>query len=198
MQLIAHRRNTIAELKNTPARYGVEIDIRSIGKRLVLQHEPYEDGEDFEAWIAHYQHRALILNVKEEGLEAQAIQLMQQHKIANYFFLDQSFPFLVRWSKAGEHRAAVRVSEYESPDTALALAGKVDWVWVDCFTKFPLSHADAARLQAAGFKLCLASPELHGRNAEQEIPALRQLLSERAITPDAACSKRMDLWESNL
>ena len=104
-------------------------------------------------------------------------------------------PFLVKWSKAGEHRCAVRVSEFESIETALSLAGKVDWVWVDCFTQFPLSNVDAVRLRNAGFKLCLVSPELQGRDAEIEIPALISLLRERNIESDAVCTKRPDLWE---
>ena len=104
-------------------------------------------------------------------------------------------PFLVKWSKIGEHHCAVRVSEFESIETALTLAGKVDWVWVDCFTKFPLIQEDAVRLKNAGFKLCLVSPELQGRNAEIEIPALVSLLRARNIESDAVCTKRPDLWE---
>lgn len=194
MNLIAHRRNTLAELNATPTRYGVEVDIRSFGDKLVIHHDPFVPGEEFEPWIAAYRHGTLILNVKEEGLEARLIGLMQQHGISDYFFLDQSFPFLVKWSKAGLRNCAVRVSEFESVETALALAGKIDWVWVDCFTHFPLSSADAARLRQAGFRLCLVSPELQGRDT-QEIAALAGLLRERAISADAVCTKRPDLWE---
>ena len=121
---------------------------------------------------------------------------MQSKGITDYFFLDQSFPFLVKWSKAGEHRCAVRVSEFESIETALTLTGKVDWVWVDCFTRFPLSEHDAKRLKDAGFKLCLVSPELQGRDANVEIPNLASLLKERNIVADAVCTKRPDLWET--
>jgi hypothetical protein len=69
-------------------------------------------------------------------------------------------------------------------------------VWVDCFTQFPLSHDDAKRLQDAGFKLCLVSPELQGRNAETEIPMLAKLLADRNIIAEAVCTKRPDLWET--
>ena len=195
MKLITHRRNAISELVATPEKYGVEVDIRSYGDKLVIHHDPFIEGESFDAWISAYQHDTLILNVKEEGLENRLISLMQKYGIDDYFFLDQSFPFLVKWAKAGEHRCAVRVSEFESIDTALTLAGKVDWVWVDCFTKFPLSEEDAVRLKNAGFKLCLVSPELQGRNAEIEIPALVSLLRARNIESDAVCTKRPDLWE---
>jgi hypothetical protein len=195
MKLIAHRRNTLAELLATPIKYGVEVDIRSFGERLVMHHDPFIEGEDFIKWLDHYRHSTLILNVKEEGLEQRLLALMAERDIKDFFFLDQSFPFLVKTARKGERRCAVRVSEYEHIDTALALAGKIDWVWVDCFTHFPLSTEDAMRLQQAGLKLCLVSPELQGRNVESEIPALARLLSERAIQADAVCTKRPDLWE---
>jgi len=195
MKFISHRRNTVAELRATDTKYGIEVDIRSDGGRLVIHHDPFAPGEDFEDWITAYQHGTLILNVKEEGLESRLISLMQSLKIGDYFFLDQSFPFLVKWSRAGEHRCAVRVSEFESVDTALTLAGKVDWVWVDCFTHFSLTGDEATKLKNAGFKLCLVSPELQGRNAEVEIPELALALKERNIEAEAVCTKRPDLWE---
>lgn len=194
MKLIAHRRNTIAELQATPAQYGIEVDIRSWGDRLVIHHDPFVEGENFETWLAAYRHGTLILNVKEEGLEARLVELMRNRGIADYFFLDQSFPFLVKWSRAGLRNCAVRVSEFEAVETALTLAGKVDWVWVDCFTHFPLSSEDARRLQQAAFRLCLVSPELQGRDVA-EIAALAALLVERGIKVEAVCTKRPDLWE---
>lgn len=198
MKLIAHRRNTLAELASTPTQYGVEVDIRCRGNELIIHHDPYVAGESFEAWFNTYRHGTLILNVKEEGLEARLIELMKSRNFTDYFFLDQSFPFLVKWSKVGEHRCAVRVSEFESLETALTLSGKVDWVWVDCFTRFPLSHEDAQRLTRAGFKLCLVSPELQGRDAVSGIAELAKLLNDRGIRADAVCTKRPDLWEQHV
>ncbi|WP_310630226.1 phosphatidylinositol-specific phospholipase C/glycerophosphodiester phosphodiesterase family protein [Paraburkholderia sp.] len=195
MKLISHRRNTIAELEATPRQYGVEVDIRSQGAELVIHHDPFESGTPFDAWLAAYEHGTLILNVKEEGLEARLIKMMSEKGLEDYFFLDQSFPFLVKWSRLGERRCAVRVSEYESIETALTLAGRVDWIWVDCFTHFALTAEEARRLRDAGFKLCLVSPELQGRDANVEIPQLVDLLAERNIEADAVCTKRPDLWE---
>ena len=194
MEIIAHRRNTLAELAATPTAYGVEVDIRSRGSDLIIHHDPFTDGESFDRWIAAYRHGLLILNVKEEGLEQRLINLMAAHSVSRYFFLDQSFPFLVKTARTGERRCAVRVSEFETLDTALTLAGQIDWVWVDCFTRFPLDHAGAETLQNAGFKLCLVSPELQGRDAATEIAALRALLAESGINAEAVCTKRPDLW----
>ena len=195
MEYIAHRRNSITELNATPERYGVEVDIRSSGNKLIISHDPFIAGESFEEWLEAFKHGTLILNVKEEGLEERLIHLMDRAAIENYFFLDQSFPYLIKYSKMGVHRCAVRVSEFESINTALTLAGKVDWVWVDCFTQFPLTQDDAKRLHEAGFKLCLVSPELQGRDAQIAIAQTVQILNDRNIQAQAVCTKRPDLWE---
>jgi len=183
------------EPRAEPPEHGVEVDIRSDSNRLVIHHDPYLGGLDFETWVAEYRHGTLILNVKEEGLEARLIELMHRRGVTDFFFLDQSFPFLVKTARQGERRCAVRVSEYESIDTALQLAGRVDWVWVDCFTRFPLDGDAARRLTEAGFRLCIVSPELQGRPAETEIPAMARLMRERGIAPEAVCTKRPELWK---
>lgn len=198
MIFIAHRRNTILDLENTPTEYGVEVDIRSNNGSLIIQHEPLAPGEEFRAWLKHYRHGTLILNVKEEGLEAPLIELMNEHSIRDYFFLDQSFPFLIKWAALGERRCAVRISEFESLETALKLSGKIDWVWVDCFNHFPLTGNDAKRLQDHGFKLCLVSPELQGRPAQIGIPEMADILQMRSIKPEAICTKNPTLWQESL
>jgi hypothetical protein len=196
MKIIAHRKNTISDLNTTPSKYGIEVDIRSRADQLIIHHDPFVNGELFEEWIKYFQHKTLILNVKEEGLEERLIEVMQSKGITDYFFLDQSFPFLIKWTKLGFNKSAVRVSEFESIDTALTLAGRASWIWVDCFSHFPLSKSDALRLTEAGFKLCLVSPELQGFDADIEIPKLNDTLAERNIIADAVCTKRPDLWEA--
>ena len=193
-EIIVHRRNLPQELRATPTHYGVEVDIRSHGDQLVIHHDPFAGTQSFEEWLGDYRHGTLILNVKEEGLEGRLLEAMANHAISRFFFLDQSFPFLLRTAKAGERRCAVRVSEYESIETALAVAALIDWVWVDCFARFPLDRSQAALLVQAGLKLCLVSPELQGRDAT-EIAPLRALLAELDVAPDAVCTKRPDLWQ---
>jgi hypothetical protein len=196
MIVISHRRNQIAELEATPERYGIEVDIRSFGDSLIIHHDAYVQGVDFEAWLRAFRHGTLILNVKEEGLEARLLRLMKERGIEDFFFLDQSFPFLMKTARAGEKRCAVRVSEFESIDTALALRGMVEWVWVDCFNPgLWLSGADARRLQAAGLRLCLVSPELQGRTSPEELARVKARLADEAIAMDAVCTKVPAQWE---
>lgn len=193
MIIIEHRKNTIEDIKSVQKHNGIEIDIRSQGDRLILQHDPFYKGTDFEEWLEYYDHKLLILNTKEEGLEKKIKILIDKKRITNYFYLDLSFPFLVKLINSGEKNIAVRFSEYESIETCLSLAGKIEWVWVDCFTRFPLNRDNTAVLKEAGFKLCLVSPELQGRTTD-EIVRMRRTLFDENIIVDAVCTKMPHMW----
>lgn len=198
MILISHRRNTLNELIQTDAKYGVEVDIRSYKNDLIIHHDPFQPGENFEKWLECFKHKTLILNIKEEGLEEKILPLMKKYNIEDFFFLDQSFPFLVKWAKAGEKRCAIRVSEFESIKTALSLSKKISWVWLDCFDKFPINQKEFRKLKKVDFKICLVSPELQGREPTIEIPLFAEIIQKDGLLIDAICTKRMDLWEANL
>ena len=196
-QIIIHRCNTIDQIKSVPHKYGLEIDIRTDKNRLILHHDPFsENGAILEDWLIHFKHNSLILNVKEEGLEERLIQIMKDYSISNYFFLDQSFPFLVKYAKAGHKCSAVRLSEFESIDTVFSLEGKIQWVWVDYFSFLPLNNKDSYLLSEKGFNICLVSPELQGFNPEVEILKLQSYIDKEDINFDAVCTKYPLLWES--
>jgi len=194
MLIILHRVNTIESLQSAPTDLGVEVDIRSNGDDLIINHDPFQSGDLFEEWIQYYHHKILILNVKEEGLEEELLKLMDKYKINNFFFLDQSFPFLRKTAINGEKRCAVRLSEYESIDTVLSLTDMVNWVWIDCFTHFPLDINQTIRLKEAGFKLCFVSPELQGRTDPNHVKEFRREIEIQKIIGDAVCTKYSDLW----
>lgn len=188
---IAHRINTVAGLKDIPHEFGAEIDLRDRGERLILQHDPFIDGEDAEPFFAEYKHGTLILNVKSERIEFRILELMEKYKIENYFFLDSSFPMIYQMIKRGETRTAVRFSEYESIDTVMKLEGLVEWIWVDCFSFLPISKDLHTTLKNCGFKLCLVSPELQGR--PDDIPNYRDKLKADDIVFDAICTKHANI-----
>lgn len=65
MEYISHRVNTKAELMNLPIEYGVELDLRdNLNGNIYIQHNPFEDGEDFEEYLKEYHHGTIILNIK--------------------------------------------------------------------------------------------------------------------------------------
>jgi hypothetical protein len=191
---IAHRVNTVEGLNATPRGYGVEMDLHAYGDRLVVHHDALTDALDFEQWLAAYHHAFVILNVKEEGIEGRVREMALAHGIERFFLLDLSVPALVKMVRAGERRVAVRVSKFESVAGALALGGLAEWIWLDVFDpELPVTSDEYRALQQAGFKICLVSPELHGRDIAG-IAALKARLERDALTADAVCSKRLDLW----
>ena len=70
MEYIAHRVNSVAELRKLPKEYGVELDLRDgLDGRIYIQHNPFEPGEDFETYLEYYHHGTMILNIKSERIE---------------------------------------------------------------------------------------------------------------------------------
>lgn len=191
MKYIAHRVNTLAELRSLPRKYGAEIDLRDRGERLILQHDPFKDGEDFELFLNAYRHGTMILNVKSERIEYRVLDLLKKQGIEDYFFLDSSFPMIHALSGEGETRIALRYSEYEGLDTVLAMKGRVNWVWVDCFTKLPLDRHACDVLRENNFRICLVSPELQGR--EDDIIHYRDAITKMGISLDAVCTKKHNI-----
>lgn len=190
MLKIAHRINTIEQLRQTPVEYGVEMDLRPEGDAIIIHHDPFTQGENFEEWLKHYKHSLIILNTKAEGMEDRLLALMEKHQIEQYFFLDLSLPFLIKYMKKGITKIAVRFSEYEPIEFVMKFAGKVEWVWVDCFSDLPL-NSENYHLLKQHFKLCLVSPELQGYDLSR-IEEFKVKLNGMSI--DAVCTKRPDLW----
>lgn len=187
-EFIAHRINTISELRALPEGMGVELDLRDQGERLVLQHDPFRDGENFEDFLAEYKERnTLILNIKSERVELRVLELIQKYQIKKYFFLDSSFPMIFKLASQGEKKIALRFSEFEGFDTIQNMKGLVEWVWVDCFNRFPLTKEIENQLHAWGYRICIVSPELQGRTGE--IANYKNYLKIHNIKIDAVCSK---------
>jgi hypothetical protein len=195
IQYIAHRINSLDELRKLPHKLGLEFDIRdSHNGNLRIVHDPFIDGEDFKRFISGYQHKTLIINVKSERIELKVLEYLQKFNITDYFFLDSSVPMMYLLSKQGITKQAVRFSEIEPIELALAMKGKADWVWVDCFTKLPIDNSSYQILKNEGFKLCLVSPELQGR--PQDIKPYKEYLQSEGIVFDAICTKlhNIEIW----
>lgn len=194
-EYIAHRINRSEQLAQVPPEYGVELDLRPYADTLIVEHDPFVEGELFSDYLQGYRHGTLILNIKSEGIEPQVLELVKTYGVERYFLLDCSFPKVQALTQAGERNVALRFSEYEGLDMITRMAGRADWVWVDGFTRMPLDRKDYDTLRALGFKLCLVSPELHGRPGD--IPACRDQCRELGLVFDAICTKlhHIALWK---
>lgn len=164
MEIILHKINKIKDLKTVNPLFGVEIDIRTYGKDLILSHDPFKKGDKLEDYLSEYKHGTLILNIKESGIENNVLSLIQRYNIKNYFLLDVEFPYIFSASKKNFENIAIRFSEVESINTVMNFKGLVNWVWIDTFTKLPLDQNSINVLKH--FKTCLVCPDRWDRKED--------------------------------
>lgn len=207
MMFIHHRVNTLSRLEQIQLMpgEGAEIDVRYHLNDLVLHHDPFNHHDRtalrLSDFLAAWPNTGpLILNLKTEGIEETCIELMEQYQISDWFFLDMSMPYMVKYSirascsgnqNFSSDNLAVRYSEFEPIEYCLSFSGRARWVWVDCFTHLPMNTTIYRRLKQAGFRICLVSPELQGHSVLR-IGEFRKQVADLHI--DAVCSKRIDLW----
>lgn len=192
MEIIVHRINKIDELLTIAPNFGVEIDIRTNGSELILNHEPFGSGDRFIDYLNEYKHGTLILNIKESGIEKTVLELIKNYSsVKNYFLLDIEFPFLQYASMNKIKNIAIRYSEYESIKTVEKFRGLIDWVWIDTFNKFPLDQESIRVLK--NFNTCLVCPDRWQR--AQDIPLYRKNLKKLNFTLNAVMTSKNTISE---
>jgi hypothetical protein len=189
--IYVHRVNSLEQLKSIPKQYGLEIDLRSEGKEVILQHDPFKKGEKLEMFLENYSHKGLILNSKTEGMETRVLEIMNSFNIKNFFFLDLSIPFLIKTYESGSKKTAIRFSEHEPYEFTKKFNNKSDWVWVDSFSGNYFSPEQLQDLSRF-FKICLVSPELRGFDTN----IIKELKTRyKKINIEAVCTKNPELWK---
>lgn len=193
MIIIKHRVNKINDLKKLNKNFGTEIDIRSKNKKIYLHHDPYKQGVELKNWVKFYNHRIIVLNVKEEGLEKQIIKILKKTKINNFFFHDQTFSSLIK--SANFTKVSLRLSEFEEIKNLNKILKKIKWVWIDHFTKFELSMKNYYLIKKNKAKICIVSPELvNKKNYKNKINILKQKIKKNKFNIDAVCTKFPKNW----
>ena len=162
--IIVHRVNTIKSLKSVDTDLGCEIDIRTDGSQLILNHDPFKKGDNFIDYLDEYQHGTLVLNIKETGIENDVLDEVKKRKIKSYFLLDVEFPYIIRAFMRNENNIAIRFSEYETIENVITFKNNLKWVWVDLVSKIPINDFNFKILNQ--FNLCLVCPSLWNRSNE--------------------------------
>ena len=188
MYYIAHRINTINQLKKLDKKYGIEIDIRDNRKNLIVVHDPFKKGVLLKSFLKFYKHKILIVNIKSERIEDKIIKILKKYNISNYFFLDSSFPKIIDLVKKKFKKIALRVSFYESISTAKKLKGKINWIWYDTFKGIPKNLDELRYLKYnLNYKICLVCPKLHSQKVHLNAKKIKIIKKRKLI--DAICTK---------
>ena len=167
---------------------GIEFDVRDSDGKIIVTHDPFTTGQLLEDFLTHcVPSKFYIVNIKSEGIEYRILELLKEKSIENFFFLDCSIPMMVKLGKQYTNKLAVRFSEYESIETVKKMAHFVKWVWIDTFTKIPITQEQEKELHELGLKLCFVSPEL--QQQPNKVNEYIQELEEKQIKLDAVCCK---------
>lgn len=166
----ADERNTLAAFEAAFARgWGAEIDVRDLGGELVVSHDPPAPGAlpltaVLDAFRAAGCPGALAVNVKADGLEALTADRLGGVGRDRWFAFDMSVPDTLRYARAGLPWFT-RHSDLEADP---ALYADAEGVWLDDFAGgFVRADRIEAHL-AAGKRVAVVSPELHGRDHRRD------------------------------
>ncbi len=194
MEIILHRINLLKRLRKLPTIFGTEIDIRSNGSELILNHEPNTKGDKLEDYLSEYKHGTLILNIKEAGIENEVIKKVKKAKINSYFLLDVEYPFIFKSIKKKQRNIAIRFSEIESINNAKFLQKNFNWIWIDTITKLPIDKENLKVIKK--YNSCVVCPERWGR--PKEIKLYWKKMIKLKFVPNAIMceEKYANMWNN--
>jgi hypothetical protein len=138
----------------------------------------------------------LVINIKSSGTEKKVTEILKLFNINDFFFLDSSMSQIYSLKHSGLGYFAGRISEFESIKTIELSSSLLEWVWIDCFTRYSFQCELYVELKhKLKLKVCLTSPDLLGREAD--IILHSRLLRDNNCYPDAICTKlsNIDVWK---
>jgi hypothetical protein len=190
MKILCHRGywKTAAE-KNTAVAFkrgydlglGTETDLRDLGGKLVISHDPpNSEATTFDDFLSMTPRDVLLaLNIKSDGLASQALEALKKHGHQDYVFFDMSVPDMRSYIRLGAP-VAVRLSEYEPwVDDLMAEAS---FIWLDAFWGDWYDRAYLAKLLMTNKQILVVSSELHGRAIDAQWALLDSVSQSDKLT----------------
>lgn len=186
MIILSHRgfwiqpaeKNSWAAFERTIATgFGTETDVRDLVGKLVIAHDPAT--ETARAWSDLVDLFAgsglpLAVNVKADGL-APLVGAAFEGRDIDWFAFDMSGPETVRYARAG----LPFFTRHSDIETEPLLYSQAQGVWLDAFEDHGWITPQIIRAHLdQGKRVCLVSPELHGR-APEPFWAMLRTLGER-------------------
>lgn len=197
---------------------GIELDVRSIGERLILTHNRIKNEQAsifasdvlfLEDQIQFLKDYTVIVNVKESGLEEQIADLFEYNNI-KYYFLDSQIPDIVRLSKKERFKGKfiIRVSPYEKINNDLLNHSKAEFIWVDWhnfehfkildYIKYLKDIDSDEYLIKNNIKKILVSPELYGLQNINITKDIIKVTNKELLNRYSVCTKIPDEWRKHV
>jgi len=202
MQIISHRgywkeqseRNqAIAFRRSFDMGLGTETDVRDACGKLLISHDMPTGTElslDDLLDIMGGRNLPLAINIKADGLAEAVKAKFDAYGHSNWFAFDMSVPDMRQYLKLGVP-TYTRLSEVEPHP---AWFEQSDGVWLDSFDVEWFDNKNVRSLLDMGKRVCVVSPELHGRppaalwkslsELQEQVPQLMQRLTICTDAPE--------------
>ena len=189
MEIISHRgfwltpdeKNTKAAFDRTVADgFGTETDVRDLAGHLVVAHDPPKGGEiPWTELIAQFDGTGLPLavNIKADGL-APLLKAAFEGADVPWFAFDMSGPETVRYAREG----LPFYTRHSDVEPEPILYDEAAGVWLDAFRGEWFDADVVKRHLGAGKRVCIVSPELHGRDPQPVWRWLGEFADEAGVT----------------
>jgi len=162
--------------------FGTETDIRDYKGELVISHDIADEKcisvkEMFEIYNKYDDTLPLALNIKADGLQVKLKELLEEHKITNYFVFDMSVPDGLGYIKQSL-KAFTRESEYEKiPSFYDESCG----IWLDEFQGHWITKEVLEKHIKNNKQICIVSPDLHKREYKKEWQHYKKIEKELGL-----------------
>lgn len=178
MEILAHRgmwnlpeeKNTLNAIRKAFVNgLGIETDLRDYNGKLVISHDVANDTSPLaEEMFKIYRNLGLnvqlALNVKADGIQKMLGELLEHYQIKNYFLFDMSVPELV----VNDARGLYYYTRNSDIESDCVMYQRASGVWVDYFyDDLWLNEQVLAKHINQKKKVCIVSPELHGKDYKQ-------------------------------
>lgn len=164
--------------------FGTETDIRDLQGDLVISHDAPLGGEmKFSYFLSiikeevKAQNLTLALNIKSDGLSDILLEKIKDLKGLDIFVFDMSVPDMQSYINSGI-QVFTRLSDLENESACLDFASGV---WLDSFYSDWFKSDIVSNLLNSGKKVCIVSPELHGREYTEMWGEIAILKEERDL-----------------
>lgn len=189
MKIISHRGYWITpDQKNTEIAFGrsfekcfgIETDIRDCDGHLVVSHNVPAGAvmsvaslfKLTNSYPCSCQERlTFALNIKSDGLAEMVGEVLEEYPELDCFVFDMSVPDMRSFLLSGIP-VFTRLSEFEQSPVWLSQSAGV---WLDCFESEWYSIKLIEELLLEGKRVCIVSPELHGRPYRDQWKKLRDI-----------------------